>query len=189
MSQRTWPTLCRGPTFPDLTSSGCSPFMEQRPVSWSRVPQQTLRVPPSVSSQVLAVLVHEMVLIFRLTSSQLGHLRSYRYSSLYIIKEIFADQKMSLVVFLPPDCVIAASLYRRKCLLCQWEPLPVFTTFISFPKGLLPLVPPLAFLSLKFKCGQRGTMMDTLTHTWSSTQGFFFFNLIPPGANSDMFWH
>lgn len=157
----------------------CSPFMEQRPVSRSRVPPQTLTVSPSMSWQVLAVLVHEMVLIFRLTSSQLGHYRSYKYSSLYIVKEIFTDQKMSLVVFLAPDCVIAASLYHRKCLLCQWEPFPVFTTFISFPKGLLALVPPLAFLSFKFKYGHSGTMMDTithtLTHTWSSTQGFFSF--------------
>lgn len=59
-------------------------------------------------------------------------------------------QTHALLLFCAAGLIIPGNVY-----LSQWEPLPVFTAFISFPKGLLPLVQlislslsPALFLSL-----------------------------------------
>lgn len=110
--------------------------------------------------------------------------------------------KTNLVAFyhLTVDTSIADFLYRRsclsrKCLLCQWEPLPVFTAFISFPKGLLPLVQ-LIFSLASFPLNSNNStivhdghnLSFSHTHTHAPTHDLAgsAFILIPLEAYSDM---
>lgn len=77
----------------------------------------------------------------------------------------------ALLLFCTAGLIFPGNVY-----LSQWEPLPVFTAFISFPKGLLPLVQLISPLSPSFSLSLPSNM-NTIEHeghnrtharTWAS---------------------
>lgn len=90
------------------------------------------------------------------------------------------------------DFLYSRSCLSRKCLLCQWKPLPVFTAFISFPKRLLPLQLIFSLASSPLNWNKSTIVHDghnlSLSHTHAPTHDLAgsAFILIPLEAYSDM---